>query len=688
MNLLHNLPKEIAFAYGRTAAMGPDVARGFRLALYTYAGIQAGRRAQGLAFDSAQWITVHPNGKGINQNGEDIKGQPVLIESETGEVLGGMGGKFTGRHISEATKKPEQASHVVRCGQEQRKDPKAFAKRVQQAKEMRLQQTKPASSASPASLDYKGSILDNLPFKVPGISVIDVAYRDLNKRVAGWNSHLLESSNAERKRLCDNTRQALLAVLNDGGWKPVNVGLNIKDRAQKAEFNRVQREVFAYDGLKFLAGSENTHMDALPAEVVKKGEHAKQVYADLRKHYAEQEQGKIEQGVKQALDSSNKAYSRALSAFSSGEDSDSMARELSRCVGEELVKLVSMASREADGKSNYKAWAELQYIFRGCQSNICNDPNLGTQLTAPNFIISGMRPFLAASAAVARLNAIEKMSDLRLSDSEREELQQTIKTAKKQLAAAKTNMLNLNGGCSLRMALERQYSKRMLSDSKFKNAKAERSPAAVGGVSNTGAMDFDAANELRGNPHYTNMQLYYFDEKGEKVYPYHINCQTSVVANEMRRRGYDVSAQANIHTQNSCSFLAKNCPMIWVDPRTGAAPDKIAFNDFSELSGIIQEGQRYHVEWAWDNWNEARGAHIITATREGGKCFLYDPQTGIKTRIDKMGDTNDRFYDGAGVRTDTLRAYRVDNCDIITDFANDVLTTQNAKPMLKGNGVL
>lgn len=46
-----------------------------------------------LAFDEAKWITVKPNGP-------QHKGRPALIDSATGEVLGGMGGKFNGRHIS------------------------------------------------------------------------------------------------------------------------------------------------------------------------------------------------------------------------------------------------------------------------------------------------------------------------------------------------------------------------------------------------------------------------------------------------------------------------------------------------------------------------------------------------------------------------------------------------------------
>lgn len=51
-----------------------------------------------LALDKAEWITVHPNGK-------ENKGRPALIDSTTGQVLGGMGGKFNGKHISIANNK-------------------------------------------------------------------------------------------------------------------------------------------------------------------------------------------------------------------------------------------------------------------------------------------------------------------------------------------------------------------------------------------------------------------------------------------------------------------------------------------------------------------------------------------------------------------------------------------------------
>ena len=54
--------------------------------------------------DEAGWITVHPNGPGT-------KGTPVKIDKETGEVLAGLGGKFTGRHISALPKGGRKEQH-------------------------------------------------------------------------------------------------------------------------------------------------------------------------------------------------------------------------------------------------------------------------------------------------------------------------------------------------------------------------------------------------------------------------------------------------------------------------------------------------------------------------------------------------------------------------------------------------
>lgn len=60
------------------------------------------RARNNLTQDEAKWITVKPHG-------ENAKGRPALIDGETGQILGGMGGKFNGRHITKANKTAQKA---------------------------------------------------------------------------------------------------------------------------------------------------------------------------------------------------------------------------------------------------------------------------------------------------------------------------------------------------------------------------------------------------------------------------------------------------------------------------------------------------------------------------------------------------------------------------------------------------
>ena len=68
-----------------------------------------GQKYKVIAEDEAKWITVHPNGSGKNKAGKDIKGRNILIDGESGKILGGMGGKFTGKPISSISKKAKAA---------------------------------------------------------------------------------------------------------------------------------------------------------------------------------------------------------------------------------------------------------------------------------------------------------------------------------------------------------------------------------------------------------------------------------------------------------------------------------------------------------------------------------------------------------------------------------------------------
>ena len=76
------------------AERGEELGRAFALG-YVYG------HGAFIAMDEAKWITVHPNGTGANANGEQIKGRPLLIDDETGTILGGMGGKGKGKKLTD-----------------------------------------------------------------------------------------------------------------------------------------------------------------------------------------------------------------------------------------------------------------------------------------------------------------------------------------------------------------------------------------------------------------------------------------------------------------------------------------------------------------------------------------------------------------------------------------------------------
>lgn len=126
-----------------------------------------------MAQDDAQWITVHPNGKGANANGDPIKGRPVLIDSDTGEILGGAGGKFTGRHISAMPKggKHEQpgAQMVINRAHLKKEHPEMFAPK---RSDKRGKTSAPASASGASGSETKET--NGLKIKQPENSEISL----------------------------------------------------------------------------------------------------------------------------------------------------------------------------------------------------------------------------------------------------------------------------------------------------------------------------------------------------------------------------------------------------------------------------------------------------------------------------------------------------------------------------------
>ena len=235
----------------------------------------------------------------------------------------------------------------------------------------------------------------------------------------------------------------------------------------------------------------------------------------------------------------------------------------------------------------------------------------------------------------------------------------------------------------------------------WKNAKQDErnqgviddsNPTELAGVRRGTPMTFDEANELRGNPDYNMAERagdrYYeanrkvieyanahgYDDSEElrrlraerdeasaeyqqarrEQNGYRINCQTCVVANEARRRGYNVEATPN--TSGSVnSRVAHNTALAWIDRTTGQHPDYIRYDgsgredalgrpiptrrtytEWLFKEGTIEEGARYTIEFEWSG--RGHSGHIVCIERTEGGLRMYDPQCG-------------ETYDEAGIRS-------------------------------------
>lgn len=142
-------------------------------------------------------------------------------------------------------------------------------------------------------------------------------------------------------------------------------------------------------------------------------------------------------------------------------------------------------------------------------------------------------------------------------------------------------------------------------------------------------MTFEEANEQKGNPFYA------------KGGGYRINCQSCVVANELRRRGLDVQAHENTGAGSIPRKLSYHTELAWID-ENGQTPkatraggsyvdgykikSKTRTVMMKEFYELVKPVGRYHISWGWKG---SRSGHIITAERlADGTLRIYDPQTG------------------------------------------------------------
>lgn len=183
-------------------------------------------------------------------------------------------------------------------------------------------------------------------------------------------------------------------------------------------------------------------------------------------------------------------------------------------------------------------------------------------------------------------------------------------------------------------------------------------------------MTFEEANELRGNINFG---------KGSE---YGINCQSCVVANELRRRGYDITALPNLQKAGNVPYeLSRKTNWAWINPETMMMPEKKTAGGISgitrtgaikskslkeltkELVELVKEPGRYNIDFVWKG---GRSGHIISLEKlSDGKIVIYDPQTGkMKDWAELSRNISLRYG---------VNVLRVDNMLVNTDIIDGIV---------------
>ena len=180
----------------------------------------------------------------------------------------------------------------------------------------------------------------------------------------------------------------------------------------------------------------------------------------------------------------------------------------------------------------------------------------------------------------------------------------------------------------------------------------------VAGVQAGAPMDFTQADNSAPNPNY------------KKGGGFTTNCQSCVVAYEMRRRGWDVQTLPNVDG-SMLDVLSRDTRLAWVDRATGTFPEYIRPNAstckkaFTYLENNLKLNNRYTIEFSWKG--NRQSGHIVHIYRGKSGLKIYDPQT------------NRKYYNAdvlqyiKGVIPSTIQLIDVEKCDVNLNVLNKIL---------------
>ena len=215
-------------------------------------------------------------------------------------------------------------------------------------------------------------------------------------------------------------------------------------------------------------------------------------------------------------------------------------------------------------------------------------------------------------------------------------------------------------------------------------AKNDNETAQMLGIEKGTPMKFEEADNHRANESYNKGRIEAWKEQTTFAMrknddnPYHINCQSCVVAHELRMRGLDVEAQPNYDRSGTKpTELSYDTNKIWIDPETGKKPlcewmtnqftrnsAKAAASAVKWYEEMTKTPGRYSLTYRW-KVKQWKGGHIIVAERlADGTLRVYDPQTGrIRTLEDICKTLNWGTYRTCGIQRVDKMAINLDMID-------------------------
>lgn len=200
------------------------------------------------------------------------------------------------------------------------------------------------------------------------------------------------------------------------------------------------------------------------------------------------------------------------------------------------------------------------------------------------------------------------------------------------------------------------YSKNLEKAYKIKRLEKTHKKEVVG-VKKSKPMNFTKADNGAPNPNYG---------KGKG---FEENCQSCVVAYELRRRGFNVQTLPNVDG-SMLDVLSSNTSLAWIDRTTGTFPKyiepkaKTCKQAFYFLENNLKLNNRYTIEFAW---KKSTCGHIIHIYKDKSGLKLYDPQSDKKY----YGLSVLRYL--TDVKPTTIQLLDVEKCDINLSVVNKIL---------------